>query len=201
MATEMLQLSNLTDLDFFGGVVYTVSGYIQDSSGEQIMLLDGKWNQYLTGTWAETNEKIDLWEVYPDNITHPKYRYTKYTEKILSFDPELINILPPTDSRRRSDRILIEKGEFVKATKTKKEIEERQREDKKKREQSGEIWTPQYFQQLDTDEIFFEYTGGYWEEKEQKIAALQEGNHDLAMQFLNGGTSAGTACDFTTYQS
>ena len=57
-------------------------------------------------------------------------------------------ILPPTDSRLRSDRIYLEKGDLENAASEKVRLEEKQRAEKRERDEKGEEWTPNYFRVL-----------------------------------------------------
>jgi len=194
---------NFNKTGFLRGVNYNVDGYVQDSSGNRVMNLRGSWVANLSATWLDSGEERILCEVTPNNIFSQKYKYTKYTEKILNSGADLPELIAPTDSRLRGDRILIQKFDWKKATKTKKMIEERQREDKRRREQAGEHWTPNYFVPVVdevTGETNWEYKGGYREEKEAKRKALEEGDTEQAQLYLTGGSAKGTASDFTSYQ-
>jgi len=52
-------------------------------------------------------------------------------------------------------------------------------------EQGGDVWV---------------YSGDYWDQRNLKVEALKDGNLEEAQKYLNGGTSAGTACDFPAYE-
>jgi hypothetical protein len=77
--------------------------------------------------------------------------------------------LPPTDSRLRSDQILLEQGNHGDAEEVKTQLEERQRARRKEMEERGEEWRPRWFTRLEVGEevVWKLKTGkdGYWEER------------------------------------
>jgi len=81
-----------------------------------------------------------------------------------------------------------------------KMMEERQRQEKKARESSGEEWVPTFFNKIDDEQSGFlwVYSGDYWEQREKKKEKLkkEEDTEDL----LNGGHSKNTATDFRSYE-
>jgi hypothetical protein len=187
---------------FFGGTNYRVQGHIKTAKGRKVINLEGEWNQYLNGTWIASGEERSLWNVTPDNNLPNKYNYTRFTEKLLRVDDELKAILPPTDSRFRCDRVLLEKNDTSRATRIKRVMEDKQREDKKRRIAEGEEWTPMYFHPIPDEQggDVWVYSGDYWDQRNLKVEALKDGNLEEAQKYLNGGTSAGSACDFPAYE-
>lgn len=65
--------------------------------------------------------------------------------KLNGMTPELDAVLPPTDSRRRTDRRALELGDLEKAGAEKTRLEEKQRTEAKARTQSHEEWVPKHF--------------------------------------------------------
>lgn len=96
----------------------------------------------------------------------------------LGFDSELEQILPPTDSRLRKDRFYLEKGDSKSAAAEKHRLEEKQRAERRHREKIGEEYKARYFKLAnDVDgQTYWQYLGGYFEGREQRIKALQEKN-------------------------
>jgi hypothetical protein len=186
----------------FGGTNYKIQGHIKRATGRKLINLEGEWNQYLNATWVATNEEKQLWAVTPDNNLPNKYNYTRFTEKLLHVDDDLRAILPPTDSRFRCDRVLLEKNETTKATRVKRIMEDRQREDKKTRLANEEEWQPAYFHSIPDEQggDVWVYCGDYWDQRTLKIQSLQAGNLEEAENYLNGGTSVNTSCDFKSYE-
>jgi len=88
----------------------------------------------------------------------------------------MIPILPKTDSRLRLDRSALEKGDAKTAAAEKYTLEEKQREERRKREKTGAEWTPRWFRLAkDVDgQDYYQYVGGYWEEREKRIASVSK---------------------------
>jgi len=105
--------------------------------------------------------------------------WTAYTLQLAEMNETLEKILPPTDSRLRLDRYYLEKGDVKKAAQEKYILEEKQRDERRKRESSGKNYTPKYFKFVkdeDGDE-YWEYQGGYWEDREKRIQIAGLGNN------------------------
>jgi len=79
-------------------------------------------------------------------------------------------------------------------------MEERQRQDKKRRESNNEEWVPTFFSKNPEEDgsYIWVYSGDYWEQREKKILGMKEGE-DVS-ELLNGGNAIGTACDFKSYE-
>ncbi|KAG6475894.1 hypothetical protein ZIOFF_065124 [Zingiber officinale] len=102
-----------------------------------------------------------------------KFQYTYFAHKINSFDTAPKRFLA-SDSRLRSDRYALEKGDLSKAGAEKSSLEERQRAEKRIREAKGHQFTPRWFNI--TSEIsptpwgdieVYEYNGKYSEHRAQ----------------------------------
>jgi len=91
--------------------------------------------------------------------------------EVIALPENMRPILPPTDSRLRADRLALEKGDAKTAATEKFALEEKQREDRKKREKAGTEWSPKWFKiSKDVDgQEYYEYLGGYWEERAKRI--------------------------------
>jgi len=159
---------------FFQSVDTTIEGWIRDSNENVVLNLEGRWNEYLNAHWLIKTEEFpednqqDVWRVYEDNFTQDKYKFTRFATTLNETDD--INALPPTDSRLRLDRKMLQDGDVSRATKLKKILEERQRSDKKKREEEDREWEPTWFKEITDEEggSIWVFTGGYWEQKEEK---------------------------------
>jgi len=210
-----LNISNLKNGDschikfkkcgFFGSVDYKVEGIVSDSEGNEIISLRGEWNEYLEATWLrETRDSPQgktevLWRISDDNFVNNRYHMTKFAASLSNMDDEMKMILPPNDSRLRPDRISLEKGDNDTATRAKKLLEERQRNDKKIRVENNDEYTPQFFHKIpDEDGTFtWVYCGDYWEQRENKTKGIAIGE-DVS-ELLNGGSIRNTAADFNSY--
>jgi len=103
--------------------------------------------------------------------------WTEHTLEVVALTDTMKHYLPPGDSRLRPDRYALEKGDVKTAAAEKFALEERQREERRKREKSGTEWTPKWFK-LSKDEDgqdFYEYLGGYWEERSKRIEENSKG--------------------------
>jgi len=97
--------------------------------------------------------------------------WTEHTLEVIALPENMRPILPPTDSRLRADRLALEKGDAKTAATEKFALEDKQREDRKKREKAGTEWSPKWFKiSKDVDgQEYYEYLGGYWEERAKRI--------------------------------
>jgi hypothetical protein len=83
----------------------------------------------------ETKSPRRLWTINPPYKNNEKmYHFTKLAIELNEEDPEVA----PTDSRRRPDQRLMEKGEWDDANRIKNELEEKQRVARRKRELEAE---------------------------------------------------------------
>jgi len=189
---------------FFQSVDKRIEGWIKNKEGINVVNLEGKWNESLSGTWLMPTEdsQIDsnqqVWKVYDDNFTKDKFKFTKFALTLNDIEDE--DYLPPTDSRLRLDRKLLQQGEVSQATKLKKILEERKRGDKKKREEEEKIWEPSWFKNIPDEEggSIWVFTGAYWEQRDQKIQCIKN-NSDDHSELLDGGKSKNSASDFRSY--
>eukprot|EP01116_Phalansterium_solitarium_P025759 TRINITY_DN99_c0_g4_i1.p1 TRINITY_DN99_c0_g4~~TRINITY_DN99_c0_g4_i1.p1 ORF type:complete len:502 (+),score=160.20 TRINITY_DN99_c0_g4_i1:171-1676(+) len=97
--------------------------------------------------------------------------WTEMSFKIVAVNDAMKAILPPTDSRLRADRAALEVGDTKTAASAKFFLEEKQRDEKRKR--GTKEWTPRYFKKsTDSDgEECWMFTGTYWKEREERIDA------------------------------
>jgi hypothetical protein len=71
--------------------------------------------------------------------------WTTHSLAISELTDEMRKILPPTDSRVRSDRYALEKEDTKKAAADKHALEEKQRAEERKRIATNQTWVPKYF--------------------------------------------------------
>jgi len=197
---------NFKKCGFFGNsVTYNVDGNVKDSEGNICIELNGRWDEFLEGTWlietkdSEQDKTEDIWRIYENNFVNDKYHLSRYAKGLIKMG-DVIDLLPPTDSRRRLDILQLLEGDHEKASKLKKMMEERQRRDRKTREQNGDEWEPTHFHKNPEEDggHIWVYCGDYWEQREKKLEKLNEGE-DVS-DLLNGGNSKGTSCDFLSYE-
>jgi len=194
---------NFKKCSFFGGVDYRLDGTICDTDGNICVELEGRWDQYLKGTWlvdtkeSEKGKIEELWRVYDYNFINDKYHLSKFAASLIELSDELKSLLPPTDSRLRLDKEKLVSGDIESATKIKKIMEERQRQEKKNRESE---WIPTFFHQIPDENggHMWVYSGDYWEQREKKLEKLKGGV--TTGKLLNGGKARGTSSDFCSYE-
>jgi hypothetical protein len=192
-----------------GGPYYDVTGVIRDDEGNDLVAIEAKWNQYFNArwideecAWTDGNNSREFWRVFDDNNVGGLYDFTQFANTLSEVDELHLKALPPTDSRLRPDRICLEKLEYDEATNSKKIVEGRQRVEGQAREKAGEHWTPSWFT-LETEEngsTFWKYNGGYFEQREEKLALLQEDFDADTGDLLDGANAKGTASDYRSYE-
>jgi hypothetical protein len=117
---------------WFGDNRRSVSGSIFDSRGNLRIMLVGKWNSYLCAKniddkGKKSEEEYFLWQKVPEECDN-KFKLPPFTRnELCKLDKKYERILPPTDSRLRSDRRALEEGDLTLAGAEKYKIEERQR--------------------------------------------------------------------------
>ncbi|PRP85453.1 putative oxysterol binding protein (Osh1) [Planoprotostelium fungivorum] len=156
-----------------------------------VLAKDGSVNFRVTGKWTESifaedkkggkkkfqfykNATDPLWvptnKPLPPNKVPSIYArdFTDYTIELIQYDSTMTH-LPPTDSRLRPDRLALEKGDTTVAGREKHNLEEKQREARRKREREGVTYVPKYFQTVkENGQDSWEYVGKYWEEREAR---------------------------------
>jgi len=104
-----------------------------------------------------------------DNITelhteepYLRWKMTKLSVDACNFDSKDENI-PKTDSRRRHDRIALEKLDFKEAASQKHRMEEAQRHKKKMRDEKNLPWIPKHFEEDENNvEHKWKFKYNYW---------------------------------------
>jgi len=120
--------------------------------------------------WIHTLKPLDS-----DKLGQYQIGWTKFTLEIADVNDEMRAHLPPTDSRLRADRYYLERSDTKRAASEKYALEEKQREQRRQREAKKEEWAPKYFKKfMDERGDFCEYTGGYFEERENRFKAASE---------------------------
>lgn len=166
---------------FSRGSYRKVTGEIYDKDGNVRMQLQGNWNKKLTGIKIDQDgkkgEKIVLWRKNEELIDHGsnKWRIANFVQKQLEITPDLEKILPPTDSRLRSDRRYLAANDYDASGKEKTLLERHHRQLRADREKEGITWSPKYFKKVDGDGVLqcnWQYNGGYWEERNERVKTL-----------------------------
>jgi len=144
----------------YWGPSNVVSGTVQGPSGEVVRRLEGKWDDQLAQTLDSSNFRV-IWRMTPFPLdTHENYGFTVFAISLNEMFSDLVDKLPPTDSRFRPDVRALENGELEVAEEEKARIEEMQRE----RRRQGKDRQPRWFQQHGEEWV---YCGGYWQARAQ----------------------------------
>jgi len=160
-----------------------VQGSVLNDKGKEIFKLYSKWNDRIIATRvAKSKIKVDddyLFEMDQDYIIwkheyevdqgdFKKWKFPERSAKLCKINNSIIAKMPKSDSRFRTDRLLLQNKEVKKAGKEKHKLEEGQRQKKKYREKNGLEFVPKYFEISTINDIeFWQYNGVY--DKERKV--------------------------------
>jgi hypothetical protein len=138
-----------------------VKGTVYTSAGQATTTLEGKWDEQLARKLNDSHLHV-LWRIapFPKN-SREFYGFTSFGITLHECTPDLEGKLPPTDSRLRPDVTALERGDLDTAESEKLRVEEAQRE----RRRAGKDVQPRWFKKVGEED--WEYTGGYWEQREQ----------------------------------
>ena len=88
--------------------------------------------------------------------------------------PEMREWLAPTDSRLRGDMRLYEEGKVDEADEEKMRLEVKQRAARKRRNDAGEVWVPNFFREIEHPYLpgqrWYEFIAenNYWDRRQRK---------------------------------
>jgi len=170
--TNEKSILNLYKGGWFDSGKFKLEGNVYDKDGNLKYILSGHWDDAIYYASAlNLQEKALVWR----NKVSSKDVLGPINLEMNIITEEIKNVIPPTDSRFRSDRLLLEKGNNDAAAKEKLRLEQEQRIQKKRREQEGITWTPRYFK-LEDDPYYekkWKYLNNYWELREQGFPNLK----------------------------
>jgi len=137
----------------FQGPQYEISGVVVDINGNTCVEIEGRWDQYVNAKWLvdtanrKAGEIVEIWRIPEGNFieNHP-FGFTQFAATLNTMDDDMEWALLASDSRRRLDRLHLEKGDYDTATKWKRVMEEKQRSDRKSRK---ETWNPVWFHETE----------------------------------------------------
>jgi oxysterol-binding protein-related protein 3/6/7 len=133
-----------------------ITASIHNSAGEEVYEIFGKWTESIF--YRRVGDKKDegtlLWS-FPDipEDWESIYHFTDFTLQLNMLTDDMAQILPPTDSRFRSDQRMLENGQLKQANNEKQRLEEKQRRRRKIMEDEGIEHAPRYFYKYDDPEI------------------------------------------------
>lgn len=169
---------------FMAAGQFGVTGEVRNASGQVCYRLVGKWNERVSAVKCNpaTGEPIPdtpprvLWE-RPARTYDPKWHFHPFiAEQLVALPSEYEAILPVTDSRVRTDRRLLEKGDNSAAGTEKHRLEEKQRAEERERKAKQEEWVPRYFRKTPDEKFGYVWVmdDRYWAERDARIDAAKQ---------------------------
>eukprot|EP01022_Parablepharisma_sp_SALTPOND_P014306 TRINITY_DN1933_c0_g2_i3.p1 TRINITY_DN1933_c0_g2~~TRINITY_DN1933_c0_g2_i3.p1 ORF type:complete len:668 (+),score=42.50 TRINITY_DN1933_c0_g2_i3:122-2005(+) len=159
---------------WFGNSYGNVTGTLFSSDGTPAYELEGKWTDSLSLKKVGKNvkESMLLWKRNERPAEWENYYYfPEFTYQLNNLTSRLKTLLPPTDSRLRSDQRALENGDLKLAQAEKIRLEEMQRARRKEMEKNGTEHQAAYFvEKVDpvTGEKVYVFTGKYWADRERQ---------------------------------
>eukprot|EP00123_Amoebidium_parasiticum_P012437 comp21353_c0_seq2/m.29303 comp21353_c0_seq2/g.29303 ORF comp21353_c0_seq2/g.29303 comp21353_c0_seq2/m.29303 type:complete len:195 (-) comp21353_c0_seq2:667-1251(-) len=162
---------------WFGSKAHVVNGEIVDAAGTKHYTLSGCWNDSLwcwadnqpLGTSAQRpNTATCLWKINPFPPGCQQYYHMTRMAMQLNAPPTDPKALVPTDSRLRPDQRALECGDVDRAADEKNRLEEKQREARRQRAETGQEWNPLWFKEEHdplTDTTGWVFKGDYWKKR------------------------------------
>ncbi|XP_065211901.1 oxysterol-binding protein-related protein 6-like isoform X2 [Planococcus citri] len=143
---------------------HEVYGNVFDENGTVVRKLFGKWNEALYCGVPPSAKCIWRPGTMPENY-EMYYGFTRFAIELNELDPETAKHLPKTDTRFRPDQRLLEEGDLNGAESVKLQLEQSQRERRKKMEECNTNYQPKWFRKkYDEDgEEIWEFDGKYWD--------------------------------------
>nr|XP_033467861.1 oxysterol-binding protein-related protein 7 isoform X1 [Epinephelus lanceolatus] len=121
-----------------------VQGTVLDQSGSVIHRFGGLWHEGIFCDTLPTPQCV--WKPNPQPKDYQLYYgFSTFAMELNELTPDLLPLLPPTDSRLRPDQRMLEEGKVDEADKKKDDIEEFQRERRKELIKRGEEHVPRFF--------------------------------------------------------
>ncbi|CAL8283153.1 unnamed protein product [Merluccius merluccius] len=144
-----------------------VQGTVLDQSGSVIHRFGGLWHEGIYCDTLPTPECIWKPNAQPkDYLLY--YGFSTFAIELNELSPDLLPLLPPTDSRLRPDQRMLEEGQVDESDKKKDEIEEMQRERRKQMTKRGEDHQPRFFKKAKdaSGRDVWITNGSYWKLRE-----------------------------------
>ncbi|CAK9436162.1 uncharacterized protein LODBEIA_P07200 [Lodderomyces beijingensis] len=113
-----------------------------------------------------SGSKFLVWQVAP----RPKvpFNLTAFAVTLNGLDENLDKWVAPTDTRLRPDQRDMEEGRYDQAADEKHRLEVKQRQARKRRDESGETYIPKWFIKQKhpvTGDMYWDYNGKYWPDR------------------------------------
>jgi hypothetical protein len=145
-----------------------IRGGVYNAKDKQVLELRGAWHTHFEYRRLDVKNSdwVRIWTAAPriDNW-EKQFGFTLFSLTLNELDK---TVTCPTDSRFRPDQRYLEDNDLEKAAEEKHRLEEKQRAARRIREETGETWSPVWFEyKLDEDLniSYFTYNGRYWNAK------------------------------------
>lgn len=148
---------------------YECEGKVTDSTGRTTHHLYGKWNAFLTAVAVNDKTEMPLVEAEPPGLEASKnYFFSEFQMNLNLLTPEMLHLLPQTDSRFRPDQRAYEYGNLELAAAEKLRLEERQRIRRRMNESNGEKPKPRWFVPAEGEDLDYRFTGDYFAARDSR---------------------------------
>ncbi|XP_059484920.1 oxysterol-binding protein-related protein 6-like isoform X2 [Neocloeon triangulifer] len=139
---------------------HEIYGNIINADGKVARTLFGKWNEALYCGVAPSAKCIWRPGTMPEDY-ELYYGFTRFAMELNEIDGEMIKYLPCTDTRFRPDQRLLEEGNLTLAENMKMQLEQAQRERRKRQDAEN---VPRWFRcyTSSNNEEIWEYNDLYW---------------------------------------
>ncbi|RZF32243.1 hypothetical protein LSTR_LSTR011515 [Laodelphax striatellus] len=136
---------------------------INEDDGKVMRNLFGKWSEAFYCGVAPSAKCIWRPGTMPEDY-EMYYGFTRFAMELNELDSEMAKYLPSTDTRFRPDQRLLEEGNLNAAESLKLQLEQAQRDRRKRHEQEGTTHDPKWFSKTTQNgEEQWEYNNKYWE--------------------------------------
>ena len=156
---------------WFGKNYASVTGTICDGNGNEVYNLTGTWIDSVKIKKISTGEETLVWKRHSlPSEWENFYYFPEFTYQLNNLTPSLKAILPPTDSRLRSDQRALENGDIKLAQAEKIRLEEMQRAMRKEREKNKIEHKPIYYIEIVDDmtkENTYMFNWKYWDDRKK----------------------------------
>ncbi|CAN8066371.1 unnamed protein product [Agarophyton chilense] len=154
----------MSDASSFGAI----TGTVYDASGAEKIKIGGNWTNSVYEELGGRKRNV-LWQARerPPEALSQTYNMTEWAISMNApvHDDER-KFIAPTDSRLRPDQRALENGKYDEAANLKNALEESQRDRRKRMEDAGAKWEPQWFRKVVDEKTGctdYRYGGGYFE--------------------------------------
>lgn len=143
-----------------------IEGKIMDSTGKERIKIEGNWQERVMAKDLRNGTEFEICGDYPKiPESSRQFNFNQLAVNLNYVNEQMLRILPPTDTRRRGDQRFYEEGKVDEADEEKIRLEVKQRKARKIREDSGGVWTPNFFRKIDHPFIPGEHIWEFIEER------------------------------------